>query len=117
MSEKIKEKHGPCLDKNCSQCCNPVKMKRFMPPELVPKDKDGNDLWKKKEELLVPTDNPEDKLETYDCKNFDSETGKCLDYENRPDICKRSGCVDPDSTESESEQFKKASDKKFFKIK
>ena len=117
MNEKIKEKHGPCTDKNCSECCNPVKTKRFMPPELIPKDKDGNDLWKKRRELLVPVDNPEEKLETYDCKNFDRKTGKCLDYENRPNICRGSGCIDPDSSESKENQFKKLSEKKFFKIK
>jgi len=118
MSEKIKERTGPCLEKNCSECCDPVKTKRFMPPEMMPKDKDGNDLWSKRKELLVPADNPDgEKIETYDCKNLDPKTGKCLDYENRPDICKKSGCVDPDSPESQETQFKRSSDRKFIKIK
>lgn len=117
MSEKIKERTGPCLDKNCSECCDPVKTRRFMPPEIIPKDKVGDNLWKKREELLIPTDNLEEKLETYDCKNFDPRTGKCLDYENRPDICKGSGCIDPNSTESKEAQFRILSEKKFIKIK
>jgi len=48
---------------------------------------------------------------------FDPKTGKCLDYENRPNICRGSGCIDPDSSESKENQFKKLSEKKFFKIK
>ena len=57
------------------------------------------------------------KLETYDCKNFDSASGLCKDYKNRPDICKNSGCINPNSSESIDEQFEKMKDKEFIKIK
>jgi len=113
----MKENFGPCVEKNCSACCNPVKVARFFPKEKIPKDADGNGLWQKREELLIPQDQPEEtKLETYDCKNFDQINGLCKDYENRPNICKKAGCVDKDSSESEEEQFKKLSGQKFIKI-
>jgi len=57
------------------------------------------------------------KIETYDCKNFDPETGKCKDHEGRPGICKRSGCVNPESSEPEEVQFKRLADKKYSVIK
>ncbi|MFH0804557.1 MAG: YkgJ family cysteine cluster protein [Candidatus Zambryskibacteria bacterium] len=111
------EKFGPCLEKNCSVCCNPVKIARFLPEEEIPKGTDGNNLWQKRKELLMPDNKPgEIKLETYDCKNFNHENGLCRDYENRPDICRGSGCVDPNIKESEEEQFKKLSEQKFIKI-
>lgn len=108
---------GPCLEKNCSECCNPVKIPRFMPEDKIPKDAEGGSLWTKRQEILVPEDQVSVKLETYDCKNFDSETGKCKDYEHRPEICKNSGCIDPESQESVDEQHCKLKGKKFLKIK
>lgn len=110
------KKIGPCLEKKCSDCCDPVKMPRFMPEEKIPKDAEGKPLWTKRRELLVPEDQERTKLETYDCKNFDPETGKCKDYENRPEICKNSGCVNPESEESVEEQHRKMKETKFMKI-
>ena len=113
----MKERIGPCIDKECSECCNPIKVNRFFPADKIPKDKEGTSLWTKKGELLVPDDNPDgQKIETYNCKNYDPETGKCQDYENRPDICKRSGCIDPSSEKSEEEQFKRLANQKFIKV-
>jgi len=43
-----KERKGPCLDKKCSECCNPVKVGRFFPEDKIPKDKDGQPLWAKR---------------------------------------------------------------------
>ncbi|MEK7635081.1 MAG: YkgJ family cysteine cluster protein [Patescibacteria group bacterium] len=94
-----------------------MKVARFFPEENIPKDADGNNLWEKREGLLIPENQPQEiKLETYDCKNFDVEKGLCKNYENRPDICRNSGCVDKSSPESEEEQFKKLSEQKFIKI-
>lgn len=107
---------GPCLDKNCAECCDPVKVRRFQLDEL-PKDAEGKPIWKQRSEMLIPEDAEEHtKLEAYDCKNFDPVSGKCLDYENRPEICKDSGCVNPKSTEPVEEQFRKMKEKKFIKI-
>jgi Fe-S-cluster containining protein len=114
----MKEKFGPCIEKNCSVCCNPVKVARFFPEEKIPKDADGNNLWQKRNELLIPQNqSTEDRLEAYDCKNFNTKSGLCNDYENRPSICRNTGCIDPNSTEPNEEQFKKAQGKDFVKIK
>jgi Fe-S-cluster containining protein len=87
-----------------------------MPEDKMPKDEAGNPLWTKRKEVLVPEDQEHTKLETYDCKNLDTKTGECRDYENRPEICKNSGCVNPELQESLEEQHKKMKEKKFIKI-
>ena len=87
-----------------------------MPDGKTPKDAEGKPLWTKRHEILMPEDRERTKLETYDCKNFDPNTGKCLDYENRPEICKDSGCVDPVSSEPAEEQHRRMKEKKFIKI-
>jgi Fe-S-cluster containining protein len=33
------------------------------------------------------------RLESYDCKLYDKEKGKCGDYENRPMICRETKCA------------------------
>ena len=108
------EHRSPCLDKNCSWCCDPVKIPRFE-LDQIPKDREGKNLWTKRPELLVPEDS-EQRLETYDCKNHNPETGKCMDYENRPDICKNTHCVNPNSPESADAQHQKLTGRKFSKI-
>ncbi|MCX6731833.1 MAG: YkgJ family cysteine cluster protein [Candidatus Parcubacteria bacterium] len=115
---EMKEKIGPCIDKNCSICCNPVKVRRFFPKEMIPGDTKGNKLWQKRRELLIPESQSEEvKIETYDCKNFDQKTGLCKDYEHRPDIRRKSGCVDINSSVPANEQFKKIQKRKFITIK
>ncbi len=48
-------------DKNCSICCNPVKINQraIINGLELPKDKYGNGLWKSRGEIIAP----EDKLE------------------------------------------------------
>ena len=106
------EKTGPCIEKNCSECCDPIKVPRPFPAEEVPKDSEGNQLWTKRDTTLRPEDQEHMKLDAYDCKNFDPSTGKCKDYENRPDICKNSGCVDSSSPMSAEEQYQEMKKKK-----
>lgn len=113
----MKEKHGPCIDKNCSWCCNPVKVRAGFPESKIPKNKSGEPIWHKRAEILVPEEHPDTvRLETYDCDHLDHETGRCKEYEDRPEICKSSGCVDETSSESEGEQYKKTVEQKFLKI-
>ena len=110
------ERSGPCLDKNCAECCKPVKVRRFG-LDALPVDAGGNPIWKKRPELLIPEDaDGHTKLEAYDCKHLDQATGRCLDYEHRPEICKNSGCVDPASSEPADEQHRTFKEKKFIKI-
>ncbi len=113
----MSEKFGPCLEKNCSHCCDPVKVGRFFSEEDVPINKDGNKIWMGKNELLVSVDVPDgQKLKTYNCVNFDAQTGKCKDYNNRPEICRNTSCVSADSTESIDEQHTKFVGEKFISI-
>lgn len=112
-------KHAPCTDKNCSICCNPVKVnqKAIINGLELPKDKYGNNLWKDRGEILAP----EDKIEkvrviTFDCVNYDNVTGKCLDYENRPDICRGTTCIKDKNGDIE-EQYKRETEVKFIKLK
>jgi len=109
---------GPCIEKKCSVCCNPVKVHRFFSEDKIPVNKNKEKIWKKREELLMPEEEIDiTKLETYDCMNFDKSTGRCLDYDNRPKICRRVSCVDKNSTESINDQYKKLAKKKFIAIK
>lgn len=113
---------GPCLEKGCAWCCDPVKIglrKRADPSVIkIPKNEKGEEIWKKKDEILVPEKHPEtERVHTYDCINFDEKTGLCKDYENRPDICRGTSCIDEKSEKSIDEQHKELSETKFFKIK
>ncbi len=111
--------HAPCTDKNCSFCCNPVKInkKAIVNGLELPKGEDGNSLWKERGEIIAPEEAIEKvKIVTFDCVNYDKDTGKCLDYENRPEICRNTTCI-KDQTGDIDEQHKKATEVKFIKIK
>jgi Fe-S-cluster containining protein len=91
----MKEKFGPCLEKKCSWCCNPVKVDRLFSENKIPANKEGKLLWKSRYEILAPRDEIEiKKLKTYDCINYNKIDGRCKDYKNRPDICKNTSCID-----------------------
>ena len=75
-------RHAPCLDKKCSFCCDPVKMnQKVMRSGFdLPKDNDGNPLWKATGEVLIPEERADtDRVITYECINFNKDTGKCMD--------------------------------------
>ena len=81
-------------------------MPRGFPQEKIPLGKDGRPLWRERAEILIPTDRIDtDRLQTYDCKNYDRDSGQCLDYVDRPDICRNTSCIDSDSSEGEDVQF------------
>lgn len=115
--EKNTEKGDICLKHGCSFCCNPVKMRRGFSLE---EEKLKKTPFKFKNEMLVSEDHPDTvKVEGYECDFFDRESGKCLEYEGRPDICKKTSCQ-AFETENESEQreiIKKINQEKFIKIK
>lgn len=112
-------KHGPCIDKNCSWCCSPVKIdaRSVTRGLILPKDPKGNDLWIKRDQLLA-SKNASDtsRINTYDCVNFDADTGMCKDYDNRPNICRSSSCVDLNSAISVDDQHSTVTNKEFIKI-
>jgi len=99
----MKDNFRPCLDENCSDCCNPVKVDRFFPENKVPIDEKGERIWEY-QGLLTLAETPDGiKLKAYKCKNFDEKTGLCKDYENRPQICKDTVC--------DEEKFREIRDK------
>ncbi len=109
------ERHAPCLDKNCGHCCDPVKIDTRNIGS-IPKDKNGRDIFIPRNEILIPESNPETvKIKTFDCVNFDPITKKCLDHENRPDICRSSTCISDESGNID-EQHKQVTSEKFIKI-
>jgi Fe-S-cluster containining protein len=115
-------KKGPCLDKNCSWCCDPVKIgfpKGVGLNEVLPKkDKNGNDIWEATSEILVPESCPETMMvKIFRCVNYDKDAGQCRDYDNRPDVCRNTSCIDPNSEKSIDEQHKIMVGVNFFKIK
>lgn len=111
-----KERIGPCSEKNCAWCCDPVKVDTRV-SIAIPTDKQGKPIWKERSELLKPHDQETVMLKTYDCRNFDRSTGRCLDYENRPDVCRGTSCIDPKSKKSVDEQYNETVKTQFDTIK
>jgi Fe-S-cluster containining protein len=110
--------NGPCIEKGCSWCCNPVKVSRHFPDEKIPRDEKGEPIWTKNDELLAPESSPDSvKLKSFKCLRFDEKSGLCLEYEKRPEICRASGCVDEESEDDPELQHRKTVQEKFFKIK
>lgn len=104
----LKDNPGPCLEKKCSFCCDPVKVDRFFPEGKIPINENGEKIWKERAEILIPEDEIDaTRLVAYDCINLDKTTGRCQDYEKRPLICKKTSCIKQDSKESIDEQHKK----------
>lgn len=110
-------KTGPCLEKECSWCCDPVKVPALFPDDKIPADKDGIKIWHERDEMLAPKDDFENtKLKTYQCDNLDKVTGKCKDYENRPEICRETSCIKDKSKLSKDEQHKKVTSREFLRL-
>jgi Fe-S-cluster containining protein len=110
----MKNYPGPCLEKQCTWCCNPVKVPKDFPDKEMPVDKGGNQIWHECGEIIAPENHIETvKIKTFDCVNLDAKTGKCRDYENRPEICRNTSYIQPDSTESTDTQHRKMTSEKF----
>ncbi len=70
-----------------------------------------------RDEILVPERGIDtERVFTYDCAHFDRLTGKCLEYENRPDIWRNTSCVNPGSDLPKDEQHKNMVEETFIKI-
>jgi Fe-S-cluster containining protein len=112
----MKEKWGPCIEKECHFCCKPVKVRRFFPDENIPVDKEGNKIWIENNELLAPEKHPDSiRLRSFECLKL-NEKGKCGIYEDRPQICRNTSCIESNSDEGTDEQHKRFVNEKFFKI-
>lgn len=113
----MENNHGPCIEKNCSFCCDPVKIpsRNLTLGNKLPKKKDGSELWIRRSEILVPEDDLESKIVTFDCVNFDKTTGRCLDYDGRPNECRNTSCLNIEGG-TDDEKHKELTEKKFIKI-
>ena len=84
------DKSGPCKEKNCWRCCDPVKVTKWTE---VPKDENGF-IRAKRDEMRIPEKHPDSiRLEIYDCLRYDGNKKHCLNYENRPSICRNTTCI------------------------
>lgn len=112
---RSKDRPAPCLEKDCHECCDPVLMQKNFPDNKIPRGSDGGEIWTKREETWIPENEETVRLQPFDCKKFDSKTGLCQDYENRPEICRITTCVNgsADNTETLQKETEKQS---FFKI-
>ena len=85
----MENKFAPCTEKKCSVCCDPVKVARFFPDDKIPLDSNGEKIWVQRKGLLAPFSHIDtERLKTFDCKKFDKATGRCVEYDSRPDICR-----------------------------
>ena len=117
VNKRVESKFGPCIEKKCSYCCDPVKVFRFFPDDKIPTNERGEKIWKEREEIFVPKRYIDKvKLRTYDCIYFDKSTGKCILYEKRPAICRKASCIDGNILETIDEQYQKIIDSEFLVI-
>lgn len=78
-----------CLELGCSECCNPVKVNVSRVFCLGTADP-----FLRMECILVPERHHETiRLAAYRCKNFNSSSGLCRDYDNRPEVCRNTRCL------------------------
>lgn len=104
----MEEKFGPCLEKKCSWCCNPVKMDRSFSNSDIPLNKKGDKIWIEREGLLVAEENIDGrKLKAFDCINYNPETGLCNDYKNRPEVCKNTTCIQNPENNPEDQHLRR----------
>ncbi|KKS67682.1 MAG: hypothetical protein UV36_C0004G0007 [Parcubacteria group bacterium GW2011_GWC2_42_6] len=103
---------APCLEMGCSWCCDPVKIPMYNYCRIgsIP------DIFKIRSEVWASVSAPDSKIKIFDCLLFDSKTGKCRDYENRPKTCRNSTCLADGSTESIRDQVEKTRQAEFLKI-
>lgn len=122
MNKYTRNKHWACEEKKCWWCCDPIKIsfRKWYDPSriIIPKDKDNNPLWIAKEEIRVPeTDIDTRRIQIYECLLYDKDKKICKEYENRPDICRNTSCIDEFLDITIDEQHKKLIETNFIKIK
>lgn len=111
-------KSGPCLNKNCSFCCNPVKMdtRVLRSGFVLPTNLKGEQLWTPTGEIIASEEKFEkERIATFVCKNFNEQDGKCFDYENRPNVCRNTSCIKDESGDIDA-QHKAMTEVSFIKL-
>lgn len=90
-----------CLKHGCSDCCSPVKLRGYAVIELEKIGKPFVDM----REIHIPESRPDTvRLRTFKCLNFNDKTGRCLDYDNRPEICRNTKCGAFYTTDKEQQE-------------
>lgn len=104
--------------KKCSRCCNPVKIPFSKNCGIGDIPDELKKIWIDTGEILIPESHPDSiRIKTFECMHYDKESGLCRDYDNRPDICKHTSCVDPESSKPSDQQYEEFVNEKFFKLK
>lgn len=104
-------KEAPCIEKWCAFCCDPVWLTwRYSPDISNITDTTWKQIWKYIG--MCPSKKHPDtsKIRLYECLLFDKNTKKCINYEQRPDICRNTTCIQPNSNKSIDEQHKEFTD-------
>lgn len=118
--EKKLNRPDPCLAKGCSQCCDPVRVHVDFPERLIPTDEEGERLWIDENETVIPMSSIEIgrpiELKTFRCLRFDSATGRCKDYESRPEICRKTSCMNSDSDQKLDQEHERVLRETFIKV-
>jgi Fe-S-cluster containining protein len=73
------------------------------------------EIWKMRDEVWAPADLPDLRIKIFDCLLFDSQVGRCGDYQHRPDFCRSYTCL-YDSGLSAPAQIEKTRQAEFLKI-
>ncbi|MBI5254767.1 YkgJ family cysteine cluster protein [Candidatus Falkowbacteria bacterium] len=109
----MNKNENPCFHNECGRfCCKPVKVRAFTQLDEKAKEK-----FKHIGRFARESCPDSYKLDFYSCKEFDEQTGKCKDYENRPDLCKNTKCGLFDcKNEEERKRLLKGHREKFYEI-
>ncbi|MCK5511130.1 YkgJ family cysteine cluster protein [Candidatus Parcubacteria bacterium] len=88
--KKIIDTNNICLRLGCSECCNPVKINSR---QFICAKKDKLPFVELGEIFIPEMHSDYIKLKTYRCVYFNSQTGLCDNYFNRPAICQNTKCL------------------------
>lgn len=80
-------RHLPVLTRCTGHCCRKIVIP-VSPKQLVENQDRYIDGKQLAHMLEYQGENDKEGFYDYTCKNWDSNTGDCMDYENRPDMCR-----------------------------
>ena len=115
MNKKGKSDESNCIKNNCGHlCCDPVKV--LANADL---DDDARARFKYKGRFARKSCPDGFKLDMYECEIYDREKRKCLDYDGRPNICKKTVCSHYDNSDELKikEEVEKKENEEFIKLK
>lgn len=122
MNNHIENNYWPCKEKGCSWCCDPIKIpfKKWynIANFPIPEDENKNPLWIALPEIWIPEKHIDSiRIQIYECLFYDKTNWICKNYEKRPDICRKTSCINEFSLENENEQYQNNINTTFIKVK